>query len=160
MVTFTAFGVSGGSFEYDLTVGNQGGGESVSGLLVLNGASTFALDNTSVIGAPTEWSFFGPLPPVVNPLSYFSLEAAVDVPIDGSLEGFFFQSFRDPTTLGDNDFSVALIGAVSGSEIFVGIAQPIPEPTIGCFMLLVAAGLLGLRRWRPGGHARTAALKA
>src|SRR5215469_4725047 len=115
IVTFTAFGVSGGSFEYDLTVGNQGGSEPVSGLLVLNGASTFALDNTSVIGAPTEWSFFGPLPPVVNPLSYFSLEAAVDVPIDGSLEGFFFRSFRDPTTLGDNDFSVALIGAVSAS---------------------------------------------
>jgi hypothetical protein len=145
MVTFSAFAVGAGSFEYDLTVQNQGGSEPVSGLLILNGGSVFALDNTSIIGAPNGWSFFAPLPPVVDPLSYFALDSTADVPIDGSLEGFFFQSFKDPDALANNDFAVALIGAISGSETFTGTAQPAPEPAIGWFMMLIAAGLAGFR---------------
>jgi len=54
MVTFTAAGLAGGVFRYDLTLSNQGGSEPLSGLLVLNGGSVFVLDNTSVIRAPAE----------------------------------------------------------------------------------------------------------
>jgi hypothetical protein len=128
IVTFTAAGVGGGVFRYDLTLGNEAGSEPVSGLIVLHGGTDFVLDNTSVISAPVGWSLSAPLPPVVDPLFYFSLNSSADVPINGSLTGFTFESLRNPATLTDNEFAVAAVGAVSGREILLGNAEPIPEP--------------------------------
>src|ERR1700730_1297284 len=97
MVLFSVDDLGGGFFQYDLTVSNNAGTEPLSGLLVLNGGSVFGLDATSIIGAPqdiggnpaADWSFFAPLPPFVDILSYFSLDTAGDVPINGVLGGFF-----------------------------------------------------------------------
>jgi len=137
-VTFSAVDLGEGVFEYDLTLSNSGGGEALSGLIVLNGNSVFGLDETSVIGAPDGWSFFPPLFPVVDPLFYFSGGSATDVAIDGSLMGFSFESTKDPASIAGGDFAVVGIGAILGRQIPLGTAQAVPEPTS---LLLVVVGL-------------------
>jgi PEP-CTERM motif len=149
MVLFGVDNLGGGFFQYDLTIDNSGGSEPLSGLLILNGGSVFGLDATSVVGAPQDiggnpaanWSFIAPFPPFVNILSYFSLDPAADVPVNGLLGGFFFQSTVNPDELSNNDFAVVGVGANSASEIPLGNAQFVPEPSS---LFLVACGLAGM----------------
>ena len=82
-----------------------------------------------------------PLPPLIDDLNYFSLASATDIPVDGSLGGFSFRSTTSPDTLDGNDFAVEGIGSDSASQIDLGIAQRLPEPSLG--VVLLAAGLVG-----------------
>ena len=142
-VTFRTIDLGGGLFEYDLTLTNTGGGEALSGLIVVNGNSVFGLDEASVIDAPDGWSFFPPLPLIFDPLFYFSGSSATDVAADGSLSGFAFESSKDPALLLGSDFEVIGIGAIFGQQIPLGNAQPVPEPPS---VLLLAFGLTALLR--------------
>src|SRR5262245_40532636 len=87
--------LGGGSFQYNLTLNNPFG-EPLSGLNLLRGNSALGLNATSIVGAPTGWDFFLPLPPFVDELNYFSLSSATDVSVGGSLSGFFFQTTINP----------------------------------------------------------------
>src|SRR5215475_11878566 len=80
-VTFTATPLGGGLFQYDLTMNDVGGSEPFSGLDILNANSVFGLTSGSAIGAPAGWSFFAPLPPLVDELDFFSLAGASDVAV-------------------------------------------------------------------------------
>ena len=157
-VLFGVDDLGGGLFQYNLTLENNGGSEPLSGLLVLNGGSVFGLDVTSVIGAPqdiggnpaADWSFIAPFPPFVDPLSYFSMDPAGDVPINGLLGGFFFQSMESPANLSNDDFTVVGIGAISANEIPMGNAQFVPEPSgvlLFLFGLAVSVGASVLLRF-------------
>jgi hypothetical protein len=138
MVLYSVTDLGGGLFQYDLTVDNDGGGEDLAGLNILYGDSVFGLDGSSIIGAPPGWLYFAPLPPLIDDLNYFSLDPGADVPIDGTLAGFFFQSSTDPNTLSGDDFAVEGIGADSATQIDLGIAKRVPEP--GALLLLAAGG--------------------
>jgi hypothetical protein len=147
MVLFGVEDLGGGLFQYDLTLNNSGGTEPLSGLLVLNGGSVFGLDASSNIGAPqdvggnpaADWSFLAPFPPFVDILSYFSLDPAADVPIDGFQGGFSFQSFTAPQSLTSEDFSVVGIGALSATEIPLS-TQFVSEPATLVLVLLAVVG--------------------
>ena len=149
MVQFGVQDIGGGFFQYNLTLNNQGGTEPLSGLLVLNGGSVFALDSSSNIGAPqdvggnpaADWSFLSPFPPFVDILSYFSLDPAADVPVNASLGGFFFQSSTSPFALSSGDFAVVGIGAITASQIPLGDALFVPEPA--SVLLLIPALWIG-----------------
>jgi hypothetical protein len=153
MVLFDVNDLGGGLFQYDLTVDNTGGSEPLNGLLVLQGGSVFGLDPTSAIGAPqdvggnpaADWSFIAPFP--VDPLSYLSLDPTGDMPLNGSLGGFFFQSTQDPANLRNDDFAVVGIGATTARQIPLGNTQFVPELST---LLLLATGLSGLLgyEWR------------
>jgi hypothetical protein len=144
VVTYTVDDLGGGLFQYDLLVDNDGG-VALSGLNVLHGGSVFGLDGSSTIGAPAGWSSFAPLPPLIDDLVYFSLAEASDIPADGSLGGFSFQSQTDPDTLSGDDFAVEGIDAALATQIDLGVAMRVPEPALA---LLLAAGCLGARRAR------------
>jgi hypothetical protein len=141
VVQYSVTDLGGGLFQYDLLVDNDDGGEGLSGLNILHGNSVFGLDGTSTIGEPTGWSSFAPLPPLIDDLNYFSLSTGSDIPVDGSLGGFSFQSTTDPDTLEGDDFAVEGIGADSATQIDLGTALLVPEPS--AFVLLVAAGVVG-----------------
>jgi hypothetical protein len=148
IVLFAVDDVGGGLFQYSLLVKNTEASEPLSGLTVLKGHSVFDLDDTSAIGGPqnvggnpaADWSFLPPVPSFVDELNYFSLHPDADVPIDGSLAGFFFLSMTHPSTISGDDFAVEGIGAISASQIDLGTAQPIPEPST---LLLLCSGLAG-----------------
>lgn len=140
-VLFSAADLGGGLFRYDLAVDNTGGLEPICGLTIVNGNSVFGLDATGLIGAPPDWDFLAPDPPFVDALDYFSLDPAADVPVDGILSGFFFQSARNPATLAGGDFAVELFGCDTQSVVFSGPAQLVPEPGA---LALFGPGLLGL----------------
>lgn len=133
--------LGGGLFQYNLLLDNQGGSEPLSGLNILNGNSLFGLDGSSVVGVPADWSFFAPFPPFVDDLDFFSLNAAADIPIDGELGGFFFQSTLDPVVVKSSGFAVEGIGAISASQIALDNARFVPEPPT---LLLLSIGLAGL----------------
>lgn len=140
MVTYAVTNLGGGVYQYDLTVDNAGGAEPLSGLNVLDANSVFGLDGSSVISAPTGWSFFAPLPPLVDELNYFSLDPGDDIAVDASLSGFSFQSAKSPNQIGWS-FEVEAIGGTSSSQIPLPDAVFVPEPAS---VLLVAAGLASL----------------
>ncbi len=142
IVQYSATDLGGGLFEYQLTVVNDDGSEGLSGLNVLHGGSVFGLDGSSVIGAPSGWQFFEPLPPLIDDLNYFSLSPGDDIPVDGTLGGFSFRSTTDPDTLAPGDFEVEGIGSDSATQIPLGDA--LPEPLSG--LLLAVALALGARR--------------
>jgi hypothetical protein len=141
MVTYTFADLGGGLYQYDLTVHNTGGAADLSGLNVLHGGSVFGLDGSSTIGEPSGWASFAPLPPFADDLVYFSLSAASDVPVDGSLGGFSFRSTTDPDSLTGDDFAVEGIDADEATQIDLGVALYLPEASLG---LLLAAALLGV----------------
>jgi hypothetical protein len=127
--------LGGGLFQYNLFVTNGAGGtEALSGLSILAGNSLFGLDDTSTITAPqnvggnpaANWSFFAPLPPLVDNLDYFSLSPAADIPVGGTLGGFSFQSFTAPDTLGSG-FDTVVVTSDTNTQIPV-VATPVPEP--------------------------------
>ncbi len=149
MVQYSVTDLGGGLFQYNLLVDNDDGAEGLSGLNILHGNSVFGLSGASTIGEPSGWGSFAPLPPLIDDLNYFSLSTATDIPVDSSLGGFSFQSITDPNTLAGDDFAVEGIGADSATQIDLGIAQLLPEPSLG--VLLLAAGLFG---WRGLGHRR------
>ncbi len=140
-VYYTTSNLGGGLFQYDLTVDNTGGTEPIIGLTIVKGNSVFGLDSTSTIGAPqdiggdtsADWAYFAPGPPP-DSLDYFSPNSAADVPINGTLGGFFFVSSKNPSTLTGNDFEFDLIGGTSGGSIFGGggggIVQPLPSSSV------------------------------
>lgn len=152
IVYYTATHLGGGVFQYDLLVDNDGGGEGLSGLNVLKGGSVFGLDGSSTIGAPAGWSSFAPLPPLIDDLDYFSLSPGSDIPIGGSLGGFSFQAHVLPSSLTGDDFAVEGIGADSASQIDLGVAVPLPEPTTA---LLLGAGCAALA-WGRSARRRSA----
>jgi hypothetical protein len=165
MVFFGVDDLGGGFFQYNLSIDNSDGSEPLSGLLVLNGGSVFGLDPSSAVGAPQDiggnpaanWSFIAPFPPFVDILSYFSLDPAGDVPINGVLAGFFFQSMENPNNLSNDDFAVVGIGANSGGEIPLGNAQFVDEPSslsLLCFGV-VGSVLLRASQSRRRGKRRT-----
>jgi hypothetical protein len=147
IVSYSASALGGGLFQYQLVLNNSGGGEALAGLNVLHGHSVFSLDGDSTIGAPPGWSSFSPLPPFVDDLNYFSLTPSSDIAVNGSLAGFSFVSTTDPDTLTGDDFHVEGIGASTASQIDLGIAQLVPEPSVA---VMLALGLLaiGSRRKR------------
>jgi hypothetical protein len=149
IVTYSVDELGGGLFQYNLTVNNDGGGEALAGLNVLYAGSVFGLDGSSTIGAPGDWAWFAPLPPLIDDLNYFSLSPAGDVAIGGTLGGFSFQSSTDPDTLAGEDFAVEGIGADSATQINLGVAQLVPEPAL---VLLLGGGGTGVwaRRRRQG----------
>lgn len=140
MVSFTTTPLGGGLFQYDLTLHNTGGPEPFSGLDILNANSVFGLTSTSTIAAPAGWSFFAPLPPLVDELDFFSLSGASDIAVDASLGGFSFVSATDPASIGMT-FGVEAIGGTSSTQIPLPNATYVPEPTTG---LLLASALTGL----------------
>jgi hypothetical protein len=140
--------LGGGLFQYDLFVDNDDGGEPLAGLNVLHGNSVFGLDGSSAITPPPGWSSFAPLPPFVDDVDYFSLTPGSDIAVDGSLGGFSFISDTDPGTLAGDDFAVEGIGADTASQIDLGIAQLVPEPTAA---MLLGLGLLGIGSHRARG---------
>jgi hypothetical protein len=131
-VTIAASPLGGDLFQYALVINSAGSDPPISGLNVLNAGTVFALTPTSTIIPPLGWDFFPP-GPGVDELNYFSLTPLLDVPPGGLLGGFAFQSMRNPSTLGPNDFRYDLINGLTGSQI--------PEPTT---MLLLATGLAGI----------------
>lgn len=137
VVTWTSTPLGGGTFLYELTLNNEFA-VPVSGLNLLHANTAFGLDFSSTIGAPAGWSFFPPLPPLVDELNFFSLSPSSDVVPGGSLGGFSFESNRDPSTLLGNEFVADLINANNGSQI--------PEPPV-LALLEGACLVLGLRRW-------------
>ena len=141
IVSYGVVPLGGGLFRYDLSVDNDDGGEGLSGLNVLHGNSVFGLTSGSSIASPSGWSSFAPLPPFVDDVNWFSLTPAGDIAVDGSLAGFSFVSSTDPDTLAGNDFAVEGIGADSATQIDLGIAQLVPEPSVA---LLLGLGLAGL----------------
>jgi hypothetical protein len=143
VVQYSVSDLGGGLFQYNLSVDNDDGGEALSGLKILYADSVFGLDQDSVIGAPAGWMSFAPLPPLVHDLNYFSLAAGTDIPIDGALSGFSFRSTTDPDTIDGLDFTVEGIGSETASQIPLGVAVPVPEPST---TLLLALGLAGLAR--------------
>jgi hypothetical protein len=147
IVRYTVSDLGGGIWEYQLTVDNDGGAEPLSGLNVLYANSVFGLDDQSVIGTPSGWMAFAPLPPFADDLNYFSLQQPTDVPVDGVLSGFSFQSGTDPDTLTGGDFGVEGIGADSALQIDLGVALLVPEPASAILLALGMAGL-SLRRRR------------
>ena len=147
-VDYITNSLGNGFFNYALTLVNSGGAEPLSGLLVVNGNSVFGLDPSATIGAPAGWSFFPPLPPAFDRLSYFSTSSSFDVPTSGpgsSLPGFSFQSTLDPSNLGSSGFAVIGIGATSGDEIALPNARLVPEPSALPAIVLVLAALAFLR---------------
>ena len=156
IVIYAANSLSGGGFEYNLTVENLGGAEPLNGLLVLRAGDVLGLDMFSLVDSPqavganplANWGDIAPNPPFVNILSYFSKDPSANIPIDGSLGGFSFVSATDPSSLNDDDFAVVGIGANSGGEIPMGDAIFVPEPA-ECLPVLAALILLGLRRLWP-----------
>jgi hypothetical protein len=140
-MNITVDNLGGGLFQYNLTL-NDEFGDPLSGLNVLHGFSVFGLEDTSVIGAPAGWSFFAPLPPLVDELNWFSLSSATDVPIGGSLSGFFFQSTTDPATLKPGDFVFDVISGRTGLQL------PIPEQSnTGLLLTFGLASLLAYGRY-------------
>ena len=141
IVCYTVTDLGGGLFRYDLVVDNGGGAEGLSGLDILHAGSVFGLDDSSTIGEPAGWMSFAPLPPLLDDLDYFSLSTGTDIPVDGSLGGFSFESTTDPDTLSGDDFAVEGIGADSATQIDLGVAMLLPEPSAAA--LLLVAGLVG-----------------
>jgi hypothetical protein len=135
--------LGGGLFQYNFTLTNPFS-VPLSGLNIFNANSVFGLDDFSVIGAPeniggnplADWSFFAPSPPFVDELNYFSLHPAADVPIGGSLGGFFFQSTTAPSTLPAEGLVL-----FRDYDLIDASGRQIPEPSI---FLLMAIGLLVL----------------
>ncbi len=138
---FTVDDLGGGMFHYSLTLNNQFG-ESLSGLNIFHGFSVFGLDHTSVIGFPSGWDFFAPLPPLVDELNWFSLSPATDVPIGGSLSGFTFQSTTDPATLTSGNFGFDVISGQTGRQLTV------PEQTNTGWLLISSIACLLSFKWR------------
>jgi hypothetical protein len=125
----------GGMFEYDFTLHNTAT-EPLGGLNLLFGNSAFGLDTTSVIAAPAGWSFFSPLPPLVDELNWFSLSPSADVLPGGLLGDFTFLSSKDPSTLKPGDLSFDAVSGISGKQV------PVAD---GCStLLLLFASLIGL----------------
>ena len=147
IVLYNATQLPSGLYKYNLFVNNDGGSEALSGLTVLNGNSVFGLDGDSTIGAPSGWSFFAPLPPLIDDLNYFSLAAASDILVDGTRGGFSFVSATDPDTIAGDDFQVEGIGADTATQIDLGIAQ-VPEPSTWLLVAAACAGLALRRRAR------------
>jgi hypothetical protein len=143
-VDVIAFGV----YQYNLLVDNTGGGEDLSGLNVLRGSSVFGLDGSSTIAAPADWGWFEPLPPLIDDLNWFSLDALADVPVNGSLGGFSFISDVHPSELTGDDFAVEGIGADCHCQIDLGNATPVPEPGTALLLGSALAGLAARRRAR------------
>jgi hypothetical protein len=140
LVTFTTTDLGGGLYQYDLTLDNTGGPEPLSGLNILDAYSVFGLTGSSTIGAPAGWSFFAPLPPLVDELNFFSLDSGDDVAMDGDLSGFSFQTTTSPGSIG-YAVGVEAIGGMSSSQISLEDAVLVPEPASA---LLVGAGLAAL----------------
>jgi hypothetical protein len=137
IVTYTTLDLGGGVFLYQLSVDNTGGGEPLGGLEVLHGDTVFGLDGSSTIVAPPGWLYFAPVPGLVDDLDYFSLSSSTEIPVGGTLGGFSFESMRDPASLGPTDFAVEGIGGDSATQIDLGYAKNVPEPS--CLVLLAAA---------------------
>ncbi len=146
VVRYTVTSLGGGLFQYDLEVDNAGGAEDLSGLNVLHAGSEFFLDGSSVVTAPPGWGSFSPLPPLIDDLNYFSLSPLQDVPVDGVLGTFSFQSTRDPSTLDGDDFAVEGIGADTATQIGLGVAVLVPEPATGMLVGFALAALAAARR--------------
>jgi hypothetical protein len=134
VLDFNAINLGGGLFRYQLILNNIAYSEPLSGLNILNANTVFGLDNSSTISAPIGWSFFAPLPPVVDELNYFSLSPATDIPIGSSLSGFSFVSSTIPSTVG-GQIGFDVIGGISGRQL------PIPEPST---LALFAIGVLSV----------------
>jgi len=139
---FSTTDLGGGLFRYDITLNNPFS-QLVSGLNLINANSLFGIDALSAIKSPPGWDFFAPIPGLVDELNFFSLDHASDVPVGGSVSGFGFESFTDPSRLGALRFDL-----ISGSTF-----RQIPEPH-GIFLggsTLVLIGLLrNLRGYRRG----------
>jgi len=144
VVFYSASALGGGLFRYDLVLDDTGGAEGLRGLDILHANSVFGLGSSPTVGTPSGWSYFAPLPPLLDDLDWFSQTPASDVPVGSSRAGFSFVSARDPSTLGGEDFAVEGIGATSASQIDLGVAEQVPEP--GLLVLLAAAGLVRRRR--------------
>ena len=138
IVTYTATPLSGGFFEYDMTVKNTGGSQPLEGLIVLFGASVFDLDLSSTIGTPPGWSYQSPS---IDPLFYSSGSPGTDIPIGGSLSGFSFQSDTNPSTLAPGDFAVAGVGRNDSNEILLGDAQNVPEADATSAQIVLGVGV-------------------
>jgi hypothetical protein len=151
-VTYTTTDLGGGVFLYQLCVDNTGGAEPLGGLNVLHGDTVFGLDDTSAVGAPGGWLYFAPVPGLVDDLDYFSLSSVTEIPVGGTLDGFSFESTRDPATLGPTDFAVEGIGGDSATQIDLGYAELVPEPSSSVLLAFALPGLFWVARRLGGLH--------
>jgi hypothetical protein len=157
IVNYTVAPASG-AFMYNLTLDNTNSTLIVSGLIVVKGFSVFGLDSGSPISAPPEangcpceaWGFAPPIPPFADNLEYFSPDNGGDISPGGTLSGFSFTSFRNPSTLNSGDFDIVLV--VRGGTMFVDIgdAQLVPEPSMWIPLALAVITILGHWRLRVG----------
>lgn len=115
---FTVDYLGGGLFQYNLSLSDPFN-EPLSGLNILRANTIFGLNDSSVIGQPAGWGDFAPLPPLVDELNFFSLSPVTDVPLGGSLGGFYFQSTTDPAALPPGAFAFDVIGGTSGKQLSV-----------------------------------------
>jgi hypothetical protein len=138
----TVDSLGGGLFQYNFTLNNVWG-EPLSGLNLFHGSSAFGLNTLSSIVAPPGWSFFSPLPPLVDELNWFSLSPATDVPVGGSLSGFSFRSTTDPATLGSDAYAFDVIGGITGTQL-------VPDRSSTAFLLALGVAGLVFHRWISG----------
>ena len=117
----TTDSLGGGMFDYHFLIDNTGGSEPLQGVLLFNANSTFGLDASSSISAPTGWNFFAPVPPVVDQISYMSPGPVNDIPVNSTLDGFSFVSAVDPSTVNASAFNIFNIDGVGSNT-----AQDIP----------------------------------
>jgi len=115
---FTVDYLGGGLFQYNLSLSDSFN-EPLSGLNILHANTIFGLNASSAIGLPAGWGDFAPLPPLVDELNFFSLSPVADVPLGGSLGGFYFQSTTDPATLPSGGIAFDVIGGTSGKQLSV-----------------------------------------
>ncbi len=137
IVLITPTNLGFGEFQYNLLVENFSP-EPAQGLILFDAVSTFGLDVTSPITTPSGWGYLPLFDPASDQVTFYSGAPATDLSMGGSLGGFSFVSFVDPSTLTSADFTLDLVGSDTSSDYHT-TSYLVPEPAALC---LACSGML------------------